>query len=60
MLDTHTSRHGYQECYTPYLVAPASLRGTGQLPKFEDDLFRVQRGGSGAGGSGCGNIQFRF
>ena len=45
MLDTHTSRHGYQECYTPYLVGPAALRGTGQLPKFEDDLFKVQRGG---------------
>ena len=49
MLDTHTSRHGYQECYTPYLVGPASLRGTGQLPKFEDDLFKVQRGGAGPG-----------
>ena len=49
MLDTHTARHGYQECYTPYLVGPASLRGTGQLPKFEDDLFKVQRGGSGHG-----------
>ena len=45
MLDTHTSRHGYQECYTPSLVGPAALRGTGQLPKFEDDLFKVQRGG---------------
>ena len=45
MLDTHTARHGYQECYTPYLVGPAALRGTGQLPKFEDDLFKVQRGG---------------
>src|SRR5690606_35513384 len=44
MLDTHTSRHGYEECYTPYLVGPASLRGTGQLPKFEADLFKVQRG----------------
>ncbi len=44
MLDTHTSRHGYQECYTPYLVGPASLRGTGQLPKFEDDLFRTTDG----------------
>ena len=50
MLDTHTLRHGYRECYTPYLVNPASLRGTGQLPKFEDDLFKVQRGGSGQAG----------
>ena len=48
MLDMHTSRHGYEECYTPYLVGPASLRGTGQLPKFEDDLFKVRRGGAGA------------
>ena len=48
MLDTHTGRHGYQECYTPYLVGPASLRGTGQLPKFEDDLFKVQKGGADA------------
>ncbi len=45
MLDMHTGRHGYEECYTPYLVGPASLRGTGQLPKFEDDLFKVRRGG---------------
>ena len=50
MLDTHTSRHGYQECYTPYLVGPAALRGTGQLPKFEDDLFKVQRGGEAQDG----------
>ena len=45
MLDLHTERHGYTECYTPYLVNAASLRGTGQLPKFEDDLFKVLRGG---------------
>lgn len=43
MLDTHTGEHGYQECYVPYLVNADSLRGTGQLPKFEDDLF-VTRG----------------
>jgi seryl-tRNA synthetase len=47
MLDTHTGRHGYQECHTPYLVTAATLRGTGQLPKFEDDLFSVRRGGQG-------------
>mgnify|MGYP001156124467 FL=1 len=41
MLDTHTSRHGYTEVYTPYLVNAESLLGTGQLPKFEEDLFSV-------------------
>ncbi len=39
MLDVHTGEHGYQECYVPYLVNADSLRGTGQLPKFEEDLF---------------------
>ena len=43
MLDTHTGRHGYTECYTPYLVNASALFGTGQLPKFEEDLFRVQK-----------------
>jgi seryl-tRNA synthetase len=42
MLDVHTSEHGYTELYVPYLVAGAALQGTGQLPKFEQDLFRVQ------------------
>lgn len=41
MLDLHTSEHGYTEVYVPYMVNSASMRGTGQLPKFEDDLFRV-------------------
>lgn len=41
MLDLHTSEHGYQEVYTPYLVNADSLRGTGQLPKFEADLFKL-------------------
>ena len=41
MLDTHTEQHGYQEVYAPYLVNADSLRGTGQLPKFEEDLFRT-------------------
>jgi len=45
MLDTHTEKHGYQECYTPYMVNAASMRGTGQLPKFEADLFAVKKGG---------------
>ena len=43
MLDTHTTQHGYQEVYTPYMVNAASMRGTGQLPKFEEDLFKVPR-----------------
>ena len=42
MLDLHTREHGYTELYVPYLVSAASLQGTGQLPKFEADLFRVQ------------------
>jgi seryl-tRNA synthetase len=45
MLDTHTEQHGYTECYTPYMVNADSLRGTGQLPKFEADLFSVKKGG---------------
>jgi len=41
MLDIHTSEHGYQEVYVPFMVNAESLRGTGQLPKFEADLFRL-------------------
>ena len=41
MLDTHTDQHGYSETYVPYLVNADSLRGTGQLPKFEADLFKA-------------------
>jgi len=44
MLDTHGEQHGYTELYAPYLVNAASLNGTGQLPKFEEDLFKVLRG----------------
>jgi seryl-tRNA synthetase len=44
MLDLHTSQHGYTEVYAPYLVARQALVGTGQLPKFEADLFRVASG----------------
>ena len=44
MLDVHTQEHGYTETYVPYLVNAASMRGTGQLPKFEQDLFAVPRG----------------
>ncbi len=42
MLDLHTTEHGYVETYVPYLVNADSLRGTGQLPKFEEDLFKLQ------------------
>jgi len=41
MLDTHVTRHGYTEAYVPYLVSDSSLMGTGQLPKFEEDLFKI-------------------
>jgi seryl-tRNA synthetase len=44
MLDIQTSEHGYTECYTPYIVNADSLRGTGQLPKFADDLFATRKG----------------
>lgn len=43
MLDTHTTKHGYTEMYVPYLVNANSVFGTGQLPKFEDDLFKLIR-----------------
>ncbi len=43
MLDTHTQDHGYTELYTPYMVNAASMFGTGQLPKFEEDLFSVPK-----------------
>ena len=45
MLDTHTQEHGYTECYTPYIVTGDTMRGTGQLPKFEEDLFAAKKGG---------------
>jgi seryl-tRNA synthetase len=44
MLDVQTEEHGYTECYTPYMVNRDSLLGTGQLPKFEEDLFKVPFG----------------
>ncbi|MFZ6642583.1 serine--tRNA ligase [Undibacterium sp. TC4M20W] len=50
MLDMQTLEHGYTEMYTPYMVNADSMRGTGQLPKFEEDLFAVKKGGQeGAG-----------
>ena len=42
MLDIHSSEHGYEEVYVPYLVGPEALRGTGQLPKFAEDLFKME------------------
>ena len=45
MLDTQTGAHGYTECYVPYVVNADSLKGTGQLPKFEGDLFAAKKGG---------------
>ena len=44
MLDIQTEQHGYEECYTPYIVSDETLQGTGQLPKFEADLFQVSFG----------------
>jgi len=49
MLDVQTREHGYTECYTPYIVNREILEGTGQLPKFKDDMFWVSRGGDEAG-----------
>ena len=43
MLDTQTQEHGYTECYTPYIVNALTLKGTGQLPKFEEDLFATKK-----------------
>ena len=45
MLDMQTTEHGYTECYTPYIVNASTLIGTGQLPKFREDMFGVTRGG---------------
>ena len=47
MLDLHTQEHGYTECYVPYLVNATSLQGTGQLPKFAEDLFHTAINGEG-------------
>ncbi|MDD0975770.1 serine--tRNA ligase [Pseudomonas fontis] len=45
MINLHTNEHGYEEAYTPYLVQAPALQGTGQLPKFEEDLFKISREG---------------
>ena len=46
MLDTHTRENGYIECYTPNIVSASTMQGTGQLPKFEEDLFAAKKGGA--------------
>jgi len=53
MLNTQTEEHGYTECYTPYIVNREILEGTGQLPKFKDDMFWVYRGGGESGQPGA-------
>ena len=52
MLDVQTQEHGYTECYTPYIVNAESLKGTGQLPKFEEDLVAAKKGGQEGEASG--------
>ncbi|WP_027469359.1 serine--tRNA ligase [Deefgea rivuli] len=49
MLNTHSNEHGYEEMYTPYIVNDTALFGTGQLPKFAEDMFKVTRGGGEEG-----------
>jgi seryl-tRNA synthetase len=51
MLDTQTLEHGYTECWTPYIVNREILEGTGQLPKFKEDMFWVYRGSAGEAGT---------
>jgi seryl-tRNA synthetase len=55
MLDLQTGAHGYTECYTPYIVNREVLEGTGQLPKFKEDMFWVFRGTAGQAGGGGGD-----
>ena len=54
MLDVQTQEHGYTECYTPYVVNREILEGTGQLPKFKNDMFWVYRGDEGEAGETAG------
>ena len=58
MLDVQTTEHGYTECYTPYVVNSDTLRGTGQLPKFEEDLFAVKKGGQDAADKDAGEALY--
>ena len=53
MVDLQTTRHGYTECYVPYIVNAESMQGTGQLPKFESDLFAAKKGGQEADAGGA-------
>jgi len=55
MLDVQTQEHGYTECYTPYIVNREILEGTGQLPKFKEDMFWVYRGSVGGAAAGGGD-----
>ncbi len=57
MIDLHTTQHGYEELYLPLMVNAASMRGTGQLPKFEEDLFKVPRQMGGEDGSGEAKVE---
>jgi seryl-tRNA synthetase len=57
MLDIHTGNHDYEELYVPLMVNAASMRGTGQLPKFEEDLFKVPRQMGGEDGAGEAKIE---
>ena len=58
MLDVQTQEHGYTECYTPYIVNREVLEGTGQLPKFKDDMFWVFRGAERRGEAGAAREQY--
>ena len=58
MLDVQTGEHGYTECYTPYIVNAAALVGTTQLPKFEDDMFSVRKGGIADDDPAAGERQY--
>jgi len=58
MLDVQTGEHGYTECYTPYVVNREILEGTGQLPKFKNDMFWVYRGEEGEAGEGARAEQY--
>jgi seryl-tRNA synthetase len=58
MLDVQTQEHGYTECYTPYIVNADSLKGTGQLPKFKEDLFSVSFGSGSVLNEDVGQLNF--
>ncbi len=60
MLDMQTTEHGYTECYTPYIVNREVLEGTGQLPKFRDQMFWVYRGEEGEGGEAVASGQEQY